>query len=428
MISVTLFERKNGMNLNTLNETYKNCSCGKDHSCPIDDVVIGKGAINELVRLCGNYRNILLVCDENTYKVCGKAVSALLGEKIGEEIVLLPNGDVVIPNEEKIAEIEAKIADKTDLILGVGSGVINDLCKHTSFQHNIDYFIVATAPSMDGYASVGAALILSGMKVTLNARPPKAIVADTDVLKHAPLEMLQAGYGDIIGKYSCLNDWKLSTLVNDEYFCKAIYDLVYAQADKIRNYASDILEKKDDAVAALMEALVVVGIAMSYVGNSRPASGSEHHLSHFFEITGILEGKPYYSHGIDVMYSAAVTAKIREEILSSVPEKKAFCKDAWETEIRRIYTASAEEVIALQDKLGWYEKEDAVIEKQEEIKEILKEAPTFSENVSMLSEIGLSYEEFLAFYGEDKIKDAMLYAKDLKDRYSVLWLYERYFK
>ena len=108
---------------------------------------------------------------------------------------------------------------EADLIIGVGSGVINDLCKHVSFKNDLAYYIVATAPSMDGYASVGAALILNGMKITLNARPPKAIIADTSVLKDAPIDMLRAGYGDIIGKYSCLNDWKLSHCVNGEYFC-----------------------------------------------------------------------------------------------------------------------------------------------------------------------------------------------------------------
>lgn len=209
------------MNINELHKKYHNCGCGKEHSCPIDYVKIGNGAVNELPKLCKEYRHILLVSDENTYRVCGENVSKLLSDKICANIILKPNGDVVIPNEEKIAEIEAKLTPQTDLIIGVGSGVINDLCKHISFKNNLPYFIAATAPSMDGYASVGSALILEGMKVTLNARPPKAIIGDTSVLKNAPIEMLKAGYGDIIGKFSCLNDWKLSAIVNNEYFCQA---------------------------------------------------------------------------------------------------------------------------------------------------------------------------------------------------------------
>lgn len=34
----------------------------------------------------------------------------------------------------------------------------------------------------------------------------KAIIADTEVLKNAPIEMIRAGYGDIIGKYCALCD------------------------------------------------------------------------------------------------------------------------------------------------------------------------------------------------------------------------------
>ncbi len=283
---------------------------------------------------------------------------------------------------------------------------------------------------LDGYASSGAALILKGMKITISARPPKAIIGDTDILKNAPLEMLKAGYGDIIGKYSCLNDWKLSALINNEYFCEEIYNLTLSQTNTVKQYAKELLIREDSAVEALMEALVTVGIAMSYSGNSRPASGSEHHLSHFFEITGILEKKDYYPHGIDVMYSAAITSGIRENIIKLYPQKYIFNKNEWIAEIKRIYQSSADEVTALQEKLGWYKTDewDTVTNKWNEIKRILKEAPSFEEYIAMLSEIDLSFKDFIEFYGLSKINDAVFYAKDLKDRYTVLWLYFKYFK
>lgn len=417
------------MALNLLNEEFKNCSCGKTHTCPIDYIKIGKGAINVLPKACEKYHNILFVSDNNTNSLCGKDIHKILAEKISNYIVLQPNGEVVIPNEEIIAEIEEKLDSKTDFIIGLGSGVINDLCKHISFQHHIDYGIVATAPSMDGYASTGAALILKGMKITLNAKPPKIIIGDTDILKNAPFEMIQAGYGDIIGKYSCLNDWKLSAIINQEYFCERIYNLTLSQTERVRPLAKALLNRNEDAVDALMEALITVGVAMSYVGNSRPASGSEHLLSHFFEITGILENKAYYPHGIDVMYSSAVTAKIREKIINSKPSQFSFNRDKWVSEIKRIYSKSADEVVSLQDKLGWYntDEQDVIEQKWEQITEILKESPSFSESLTMLSEIGLSYDDFKDFYGLEKINDAIFYAKDLKDRYTVLWLNYKYF-
>ncbi|MBE6572325.1 MAG: sn-glycerol-1-phosphate dehydrogenase [Ruminococcaceae bacterium] len=417
------------MNINELHESFKNCSCKKEHNCPIDHVVIGRGVLSSLPKLCERYENIILVSDENTWQACAKDAFGILEGKIKKNLVLAANGDVVIPNEEKIDEIEKALPDGCDLIIGTGSGVINDLCKYVSFKNDLPYYIIATAPSMDGYASVGAALILEGMKITLNARPPKAIIADTAVLAQAPIDMIRAGYGDIIGKYSCLNDWRLSALINGEYFCQKVYDLTYSCADKVKNMAKGINVRDEETVGGLMEALVTVGIAMSYVDCSRPASGSEHHLSHFFEITGILDKKEYFSHGIDVVYSSVETAKLREKLVASTPKKIEFDRKKWENDIRRIYTTSADGIIKLQDKLGWYETDDSenVISKWEEIKEILADSPTPSEFVEMIEDAGLDYSEFEKLYGNKKISDAVRYAKDLKDRYSVLWLNFRYF-
>ncbi len=411
-------------------EGIKGCECGKDHFCPIDHIEIGSGILPKLKDICIGYKSILLVADSNTYAVCGKEVDKILSAQIKSRIVFDTPDFVLIPDEKAIDEIESKLLEDTDLIIGVGSGVINDLCKYVSHKNSLPYYIVATAPSMDGYASVGSALILKGMKITLNARPPKAIVSDTSVLANAPFDMIQAGWGDIVGKYSCLNDWKLSALINGEYFCQTVYDLTYETAEYVEKLADGVKNRDESAVGALMEALVTVGVAMSYVGNSRPASGSEHHLSHFFEITGILDDKPYFAHGIDVIYSAVATAEIREKVLSSAPHEFSFNREEWENSINEIYSSSADEVIKLQDKMGWYcdADRDSVFGKIDEIKAVLSEAPTKNEMIEMLNRIGLDYNEFINMYGQDKIDNAVLFAKDLKDRYSVLWLNYKYFR
>lgn len=418
------------MNITTLLQGIENCDCGKNHICPIEHVIIGPGILQSLHEICKDYHSILMVSDQNTYRVCGKEVVDYLGNKITTSIMFETGDAPLIPNEEAIEAINKKFVDGVDLVLGVGSGVINDLCKYVSFEHQLPYYIVATAPSMDGYASVGSALILKGMKVTLNAAPPKAILADTKVLKDAPMDMLQAGYGDIIGKYSCLNDWKLSALINDEYFCQKVYDITYETADKVKRLAKGVVNRDEEAVGALMEALVIVGIAMAYVGNSRPASGSEHHFSHYFEITGILTEKPYLAHGIDVVYAAVLTAKLREHILSATPVRREFNENQWKREIERIYLSSADEVIALQKKMGWYweDNSDKVLPKWNTIRAVLEEAPTEKEMLQMVEAVGMNYQEFIDLYGQDKIDDGILYAKDLKDRYSVLWLYYEFFR
>ncbi len=412
------------MNINEILKGVKCDACGKTHLCPIENVYIEKNATNHLSELASKYNSILLVADENTYKAGGEGVEGSLDGKISNRVIF--SGEtVLIPNEEAIDKVNEYI-NGIDLIIGIGSGVIQDLCKYVSRFSGIPYMVVATAPSMDGYASSGAAMILKGMKETVSAGLPTAIIADTEVLRNAPMEMIKAGYGDIIGKYSALNDWELSRVVNGEYFCQYIYDTTYEMIEKTLNTAEGLLSRKEESVRALTEALIVVGIMMSFATTSRPASGSEHHLSHFFEITGIVKNKPYLPHGIDVAYSTAVTAEIRENILKKELPKAQYkeTNDAYINNMNEIYGTVAEGCIALQERMGRYKQDRMPIYKanEDEIRSLLSKMPTKDEIEKMLSLCELDIREYYELYGEKKINNAIKYAKDLKDRYTVLWM------
>ena len=414
------------MDINNL-LTGVRCACGKHHTCDIDYVYIESGAINHLSEICENYTNILIVADENTFAAAGdKTLLALSGKAI--ENVIFSGKEILVPNESAIETVTEKI-EKTEIIVGIGSGVIQDLCKYVSFLNSIPYVIIATAPSMDGYASNGAAMIIDGMKVTYSTELPKAIVGDVDVLRNAPIDMIKAGYGDVIGKFSALNDWKLSHLINNEYFCSYIYNLTYEQIKATLNLADGILKREEKSIKTLMEALITIGILMSYAGSSRPASGSEHHMSHFFEITGILDGTPYFPHGIDVAFSTVITAKLREKILSHPFPSAIYHPDpeTYEETISAIYKSAAPGCIALQNKSGNYTAERGYLQKEDDIRAILAEMPTADEIVQMLSLAELAMADFYRLYGNEKIEQAIFYAKDLKDRYTVLWLYYDFF-
>jgi len=166
---------------------------------------------------------------------------------------------------------------------------------------------------------------------------------------------------------------------------------------------------------------------MAFVGSSRPASGSEHHLSHYFEITGIVRNEEYFTHGIDVAYSTIVTASLREKILNTPWPEKQYrpTREEYESEVKRIYGPVAEGCIALQDKVGLYNKDMLSVYKAHEaqIRQILAEMPKASEIEAMLNAVGLDMKEFYQLYTKEKIADSLLYAKELKDRYTVLWLY-----
>jgi len=405
------------------------CSCGRIHRCDIGCVDIGIGALERLPGNLEGYKNLLMVADSNTYAVCGERVKALLGEKLGG-VCLFVTDDLLVPDEESIAAVESKMTDKTDLILGIGSGVINDICKYVSFYNKIKSGIVATAPSMDGFASSGAAMILGGMKVTVTTHAPDVIIGDTEILKNAPIDMIRSGYADIIGKYSALCDWKLSALINGEYLCPEVYDLVKEKTDLIRSLARDIAERKDGAIEELMRDLVLIGVTLTLLSTTRPGSGSEHHLSHFFEITGILEDKPYFLHGTDVGYSTVVTARLREEIRSfAIPTFSSVPDKVREECYEKIYGAIAPEVSELQKSAGRYANSvnDVYREKWDEVIAILSECPKAAEIGEMLTDCGFDLSLFVPMYGAEKIQNGIWFAKDLKDRYSVLWLYYNMF-
>jgi glycerol-1-phosphate dehydrogenase [NAD(P)+] len=146
-----------------------------------------------------------------------------------------------------------------------------------------------------------------------------------------------------------------------------------------------------------------------------------------------LREEPYFCHGIDVAFSTYLTAKLRQELLNiDLPEARAFDEDQWEASIRRVYgtkdgTATAEGIIALQKRLGWiYEDKLPVYrEKWAEIRKILADSPTPEQVLKMLESVGLNISELESTYGDGKLADGIRYAKDLKDRYTVLWMREQ---
>lgn len=404
------------------------CECGKLHTCDIRYVYIESGAISRLREICKDYNNVLIVADENTFSAAGElTLKALNGKTV--ERVIFSGDEILVPDENAVNTVTENLGN-AEIIIGIGSGVIQDLCKYISFCNNLPYIIVATAPSMDGYASDGAAMILGGMKVTKAAGLPIAIIGDVDVLKNAPIDMIKAGYGDIIGKFSALNDWKLSHVVNGEYFCDYIYNVTYSQIEATLELADGIVKRNEKSIEALMKALVVIGIMMSFAGSSRPASGSEHHFSHFFEITGIVDNEEYFPHGIDVGYSTVITCELRQKLRSLPFGDKVYrlSDEDYRNKVNEIYKSVADGCIELQEKVGFYNKDLSAVytEKEAEIKRILSETPTADEIKQMLAKVGLDINEFYSLYSEQKINDATLYAKDLKDRYTVLWLYYDY--
>ncbi|AJG99733.1 glycerol-1-phosphate dehydrogenase [Clostridium beijerinckii] len=293
------------------------CGCGKKHRIDIKHIYVGENVYNRILDVAKEIlpKEILLVSDNNTYKALGKCVENELtesGYKVNN-IILVSDGDL-IPDEKAIGRVLVEVNNETELIVAVGSGSINDICRIISAKTHIPYVIMGTAPSMDGYASTVSPLIIDGAKVTYPGTNPYAIIADSNIMKDAPFEMICAGFGDILGKYTALSDWRLSNTILDEYFCDTTEKLVRNAMYKCFENIEGAVKRDVKAIECISEALILSGIAMTLSGNSRPASGAEHHLSHYWEIDKLSRKLEHPLHGNSVGVGTVISAWLYKKL------------------------------------------------------------------------------------------------------------------
>lgn len=313
------------MNIDEMVNLEFDCECGKHHTFPVHDIDIKKGAINDLPKIAAPFKDskILVVYDNHTYEVAGKKAVELLKENGFEHVkeLLFDTGDdILLPDEKTLGRILQEEDLDCKLIIGVGSGVINDSCKFVTSRTKIPYMIVATAPSMDGYVSDGAPIISHGYKYSPLAHLTYGVIGDTDVLKTAPQDLIQAGFGDVVGKITALTDWDLAVKANGDYRCDACVELVQKALNKCFSQVDGLPKRDPEALGALMEALTITGVAMGLVNVSRPASGAEHMLSHFWEMDYIARGLNPNHHGIQVGVATPVIARCFELCKDILPE------------------------------------------------------------------------------------------------------------
>ena len=299
------------------------CACGKSHKVDIQAIRVGSGVMQELPGILRDLgaSHIFLVADNYTYEAAGRQVERLLDQAgLSYHKRVFQTETPLVPNEYALGSVLAAMTSQDDMLLAVGSGTLNDVTKYVSARTGIPYVIAATAPSMDGYASTVAPTILDGFKTTLPAVYPAAIVADVDILKDAPMPMLTAGFGDIIGKFTSLADWRLSHQLNGEYYCPEVAGVIEAAVETCAANAKALAQREPQAIQAVTEALILSGLAMGMVGVSRPASGAEHQMAHYWEMDALRRGEEHPLHGNAVGVGTVLAASLYEMAAEYLPQ------------------------------------------------------------------------------------------------------------
>lgn len=411
------------------------CGCGRTHYAPIKAVDIRRGAINALPEYMHRfgYARPYILCDATTYKIAGERCKGVLREAgFAPDVLILRHLGY---DEATLGEIVINKPDDCDVMIGVGTGSITDILRFASFKLGLPCFTVATGAPMDGFSASVGIMNVNNLKATMPAHSTEVIIGDTDVLSTAPYRMTVAGFADLIGKLNAINDWHLGVLINGDHYCRSIDTLVMDYVYDILGKAEAIKNRDAKAVGELMNALLLTGASISLYGSSRPISGAEHHFSHYLEVLGDQRGKPYAMHGEQVAVGTVLALTAAAKLASITPDFDAareaaarYDHAAWENEIRRAYGDAADAIIALEAQSGKNEttgrlkRIDIMQRHWEEVRAMLAGVYPAEKLRALLKDIGCPCTPRDIGVTRDVLRDALLYCKETRARYTVYQL------
>ena len=418
----------------------KVCACGKTHTTAVEHVTIEAGAINAIPGYAKAYgaKKAFIIGDINTYPLAGDKITAMLeAEGISCSSYIFKERRLE-PDEKAVGSLVLHYDAKSDIIISIGSGVINDISKIIAYQTNTPYVIVASAAFMDGYAAGSSSMAIDGVKVTVPAKSPDVIIGDINILNGAPIHMAKAGLGDMLAKYVSICEWRLSNLINGEYYCEEVAEFTRQSLRACVNGAKGLLDRNGESMKMLFEGLINCGKAMDYAGCSRPGGGVEHYFSHIWDMRGLDFGTPTSSHGMQVALGTLNTIKCYQELKNIIPNREkalAYAKNFdfadWSEQLRTFVGKGAEAMIALEAKEKKYDlgkhaaRLEVILEKWDDILRIIdEELPSVEEFEAILD--SLEAPKTLEEIGLDSSTLAMTLksTKDIRDKYvlpRLLW-------
>ncbi len=321
------------MNLSNLLSDMQNCPCGQKHECDLRAVEIGSGLLSKTAQILKENdfpTSVLLVADNNTLKAA-EGITDILQE--GGFFLKTKIFDDLRVAEYEEAENIASLAAEVDGIISVGTGSLNDICRRAALVANKEFAIFATAPSMDGFASVTSPLTANNFKISYPAKQPSVIIGDTAILAKAPAELKSAGFGDMIAKYTALVDWKIAKLTTGEAMCEKVAAVTKAGLMRAISLADKVTSENEEAAGAIFEGLILTGLAMKLGDTTRAASGAEHVVSHFWECKKLEQGLLSDFHGKKCGVATLMCTRLYKELAKI--EKPDFVAD--QTDWEQVY-------------------------------------------------------------------------------------------
>lgn len=416
------------------------CNCGREHKTEISEVISCRGAIEKLPETLTRLgcKRPFVLCDDNTYRAAGERAESILTKAniLGTYAFF---GKSPAPDEEGVGYammqfVNADRNSKLDSVIAVGSGVIGDICKIVASAAKIPLITVATAPSMDGYASATSSMERNGLKVSINSKCADIIIGDHDILAAAPLEMRLSGLGDMIAKYVSIAEWKLSNVINGEYYCEKIAQMIKSALRDCIDHAEGLVKGDPAAAGAVFDGLVLAGAGMAYAGCSRPASGVEHYFSHIWDMRALEFGTPCSTHGFQCCVGTVLAARVYDMLRDHTPnrekavaELERFNYETYKEQLQRLVGKGSRQMIMLEEEFEHkYNTEkcisrlDRIINKWDEILNIINsDIPRECEIIALLRRIGAPVTLSEIGIPDDDLCEIFEATRDIRDKYTA---------
>lgn len=297
----------------------------------------GEGAMERLPKMLEALfpgKKVVIVADDNTYNAAGRKVCGILdaaGTQMEDSFIF--KDPELYAEWSYLQQLEAYLKERDAVPVAVGSGVINDLTKLASHHLGRRYVIVGTAASMDGYTAYGASITYEGNKQTFDCPAPLGVVFDPAVAAKAPAGMSASGYADLLAKVPAGADWIISDAVGSEAIDDFAFDLVQKNLRKALSDPAAVADGDVEATGMLADGLIMSGFAMQAISSSRPASGTDHQFSHFWDMEGLCYNGRHVSHGFKVGIGTMVSTACLEFLISKDLTRLDIdaCVAAWPT-------------------------------------------------------------------------------------------------
>lgn len=382
----------------------------------------------------------LIVADRNTWQAAGEALVHALTQAAQpwqRHLLGAPAGEDVICSDTIIAEVQQALArGDFSAAIALGAGTVNDVVKMATHNLGMAMAVVGTAPSMNGYNSAIAAVLSDGVKTTQTCQAPRVVIADLQVMAQAPYRMIASGLGDLLSKPVSNSDWRLSARLLGTHHSPEAMEIIEHGARALDGVAERLPARDIQAVGGLVDSLILSGIAMSVAGSSSPASGGEHLISHYIDMTAYAFDQAHDLHGCQVGVGTLTTALFYENLRALDPNSidiaaRVAALPSWEDyeqELRARFGPLFDAVVkharrgyptadALAARLTQLVEEWDII--QEEVAQTLRTRQSLEDELRR-AHAPVRYRELGV--DRERARRAIVHSKDIRNRYTILHL------